>query len=189
MGVSARYSSNKIQIFADGKKKKLFFLINTSCNCTLIGFSKYRHENHVRNIYLSINNKTTAFINKIWIGNVLLNKVLIRPLMKVNFYKKKKYTKLMENMLIITPSHLLNNKRQNPTDQVWAFKKNITTASLCNICTIWRLDVYSSVVITLLHPKFLRMVLNLNTISKKTQVKKPPCFNHTTYYNVDADFC
>lgn len=102
---------------------------------------------------------------------------------------KKKYTKLMENMLIITPSHLLNNKRQNPTDQVWAFKKNITTASLCNICTIWRLDVYSSVVITLLHPKFLRMVLNLNTISKKTQVKKPPCFNHTTYYNVDAEFC
>ena len=100
------------------EKKKLFFLINTSFNCTLIGFSKYRHENHVRNIYLSINNKTSAFINKIWIGNVLLNKVLIRPLMKVNFYKKKKYTKLMENMLIITPSHLLNNKRQNPTDQV-----------------------------------------------------------------------
>ena len=49
--------------------------------------------------------------------------------------------------------------------------------------------MYSSVVITLLHPKFLRMVLNLNTISKKTQVKKPPCFNHTIYYNVDADFC
>ena len=34
------------------------------------------------------------------------------------FLQKKKYTKLMENMLIITPSHLLNNKRQNPTDQV-----------------------------------------------------------------------
>lgn len=34
------------------------------------------------------------------------------------FLQKKKYTKLMGNMLTITPSHLLNNKRQNPTDQV-----------------------------------------------------------------------
>ena len=63
--LSARYSSTEIHISTNEQKLFLFFfffffLINISYKCTQTVFSKYSHENHIRNISLSLkNNKTT----------------------------------------------------------------------------------------------------------------------------------
>ena len=65
--LSARYSSTEIHISTNEQKIFFFFfffffffLINISYKCTQTVFSKYSHENHIRNISLSLkNNKTT----------------------------------------------------------------------------------------------------------------------------------
>ena len=64
--LSARYSSTEIHISTNEQKLVLFFFFffffffNISYKCTQTVFSKYSHENHIRNISLSLkNNKTT----------------------------------------------------------------------------------------------------------------------------------